>query len=373
MESLLDTSLPAGPRWWWPWPGPGRAGLARPTMAFHRLGTLGGFGVPSNNGCEAGTMGNGASFGAWAARLEPAAVRTRINDRSFTIQATLVLRIQMNRALAPCLAIFAAALALRIPDLATGRCTPRGVLADKFGGLLETGSFAYDPQDYHGPALAWLTLAPARLAGAHRYVDLTETTLRVVPAVCGVAARANAAAAVDGLGRWGAVAAGRAHGHLAGDVYYSRLLHPEMLLTTLTCAAIVCGYRYARSGEAVWAIAAALARAHVPHQGDGGDRDCVHAGGAGRDGEAQAASDLAGGGGRRNCDSDSGCGARIHRWLARVDELLATGLHASVHRHPWDYYLGLLIRNEWLIVAAAVAGATRKGGCPGSWPCMHVP
>jgi len=49
--------------------------------------------VPSNNGLGR-TMGNGASFRRLAAALEPAAVRTRINDRSFTIQATLVLRIQ---------------------------------------------------------------------------------------------------------------------------------------------------------------------------------------------------------------------------------------------------------------------------------------
>jgi hypothetical protein len=31
-----------------------------------------------------------------------------------------------------------------------------------------------------------------------------------------------------------------------------------------------------------------------------------------------------------------------------------------MHRHAWDYYLGLLVRNEWLIVAAAVVGATRR-------------
>ena len=61
----------------------------------------------------------------------------------------------MNRAFAPCLAIFAAALAFRIPDLADRPMhADEAVLADKFGGLLDTGSFRYDPQDYHGPALA---------------------------------------------------------------------------------------------------------------------------------------------------------------------------------------------------------------------------
>ena len=75
----------------------------------------------------------------------------------------------MNRALAPCLAIFAAALVFRIPDLADRPMhADEAVLADKFGGLLETGSFSYDPQDYHGPALAWLTLAPAWHSDARR-------------------------------------------------------------------------------------------------------------------------------------------------------------------------------------------------------------
>jgi hypothetical protein len=41
------------------------------------------------------------------------------------------------------------------------------------------------------------------------------------------------------------------------------------------------------------------------------------------------------------------------------------GIHGSMHRHAWDYYLGLLAGREGLIVAAAVAGivvaATRRG------------
>src|SRR5262249_7075024 len=36
----------------------------------------------------------------------------------------------------------------------------------------------------------------------------------------------------------------------------SRYYIPEMLLTLLTSAAIVCGYRYARSGKSAWAVAA---------------------------------------------------------------------------------------------------------------------
>ena len=140
----------------------------------------------------------------------------------------------MNRAFAPCLAIFAAAMAFRIPDLANRPMhADEAVLADKFGGLLETGSFRYDPQDYHGPALAWLTLPPA---------------------LCGVLLVMMPLLLWEGLGRWGAVAGLTAIS--PAMVYYSRYYIPEMLLTTLTCGVIVCGYRYARSGKAAWAIAA---------------------------------------------------------------------------------------------------------------------
>ena len=189
----------------------------------------------------------------------------------------------MNRAFAPCLAIFAAALAFRIPDLADRPMhADEAVLADKFGGLLETGSFPYDPQDYHGPALAWLTLAPARLAGAHRYADLTETTLRIVPALCGVLLVLMPLLLWDGLGRWGAVAAAGLTAISPAMVYYSRYYIPEMLLTTLTGAVdrLRVPLRTLRQGR-LGNRGGRLRRAHVHHQGDCGNRGCVHAAGAG--------------------------------------------------------------------------------------------
>jgi uncharacterized protein (TIGR03663 family) len=161
------------------------------------------------------------------------------------------------RNLAVVLAILVVAAALRIPRLADRPMhADEAVLADKFGGLLETGSYPYNPQDYHGPALAWLTLIPARVTNAHRYVELTETTLRIVPALCGVLLAMTPLLLADGLGRWQAVAAAAGTAISPAMVYYSRYYIPEILLTTLTCATIVSGYRYARTGRAGWAIAA---------------------------------------------------------------------------------------------------------------------
>ena len=94
----------------------------------------------------------------------------------------------MRQTLAPALLIFAVALAFRAPRLADRPMhADEAVLADKFGTLLETGSYQYDPREFHGPLLGLLTLVPARVSGAHRYQDLTEATLRAVPVLCGPA------------------------------------------------------------------------------------------------------------------------------------------------------------------------------------------
>jgi uncharacterized protein (TIGR03663 family) len=268
----------------------------------------------------------------------------------------------MNRAFAPCLAIFAAALAFRIPELADRPMhADEAVLADKFGGLLQTGSFPYDPQDYHGPALAWLTLAPAWLSGAHRYADLTETMLRIVPALCGVLLVLMPLALWDGLGRWGAVAAAGLTAISPAMVYYSRYYIPEMLLTTLTGALIVCGYRYARAGKAAWAIAAGgcaglmfitketaviavacmlVALAATVRRKPSVTWPVVAAGAIAILIPVAA------------LGFTDGWRALMSYWQR--------GIHGSMHRHAWDYYLGLLVRNEGVIVAAAAVGATRR-------------
>jgi uncharacterized protein (TIGR03663 family) len=270
----------------------------------------------------------------------------------------------MNRAFAPCLAIFAVALAFRIPDLANRPMhADEAVLADKFGGLLETGSFTYDPQDYHGPALAGLTLAPAWLSGAHRYADLTETMLRIVPALCGVLLVMMPLLLWDGLGRWGAVAAAGLTAISPAMVYYSRYYIPEMLLTTLTCGVIVCGYRYARAGKAAWAIAAGACAGlmFITKETAGIAIACMLL--------ALAATIR-----RKPSVTWPVVAAVAIAILIPVATLGFTdgwralmsywqrGIHGSMHRHAWDYYLVLLVRSEGVIIAAAVIGATRRGG-----------
>ncbi len=120
-----------------------------------------------------------------------------------------------------------------------------GVLADKLGSFLATGKYAYDPQEHHGPALAYATRLSARLAGHRTYQSLTEQTLRVVPAIAGILLALSPWLLARVMGR---TSAHWAAGFLAVSpamIYYSRYFIPEMLLalwTALLLAAMLEGW-----------------------------------------------------------------------------------------------------------------------------------
>ena len=85
------------------------------------------------------------------------------------------------------LAATAAGAAFRLPALDSRpmHCD-EAVHAVKFGDLLEKGSYRYEPHEYHGPTLNYLTLIPAWLSGADELKDLGEFTVRIVPVFFGV-------------------------------------------------------------------------------------------------------------------------------------------------------------------------------------------
>lgn len=130
--------------------------------------------------------------------------------------------------------------------------------AYKFGELLETGRFVYDPNEYHGPTLHYFTLPVAWITGKG-YLDSTEATYRIVPAIFGAGLVLLLWLVRDGLGRWGAIWAGILTAVSTAMVFYSRYYIQETLLVFFTFAVIACGWRYLRSGRAGWAVAAAAA------------------------------------------------------------------------------------------------------------------
>jgi uncharacterized protein (TIGR03663 family) len=135
--------------------------------------------------------------------------------------------------------------------------TDEAVHADKFRTLLENGTYEYNSREYHGPTLNYFTLVPAWLSGAHRYTQVTEVTLRIVPVVFSVVLILLTVLLVDGLGP-AAVLAALLAALSPALFFYSRYYIQEMLLVCFTFGVIVCGYRYARTRALPWAVAAGV-------------------------------------------------------------------------------------------------------------------
>ncbi len=145
--------------------------------------------------------------------------------------------------------------ALRFPDLALRpmHCD-EAVNADKFGTLLEKGRYEYNPVEFHGPTLYYMTLVPAWLRGQARYTSLDETTLRSLPASVGVALVAAHILLVPFLGLAGAMAAAVLAAISPAMVYYSRYYIHETLLVFFSFGALVSACRYVLKPRAHWAV-----------------------------------------------------------------------------------------------------------------------
>lgn len=126
----------------------------------------------------------------------------------------------------------------------------------KFADLWLHGEYRYDPHDFHGPTLYDLTLPVVALHGADRYAETDETTYRIVPAIAGAALLLLLWPAGTALGRPAALAAGVLTAVSPAMVFYSRYYIQEMLLVLFTLAAILAGWRYARTRRIGWAILA---------------------------------------------------------------------------------------------------------------------
>jgi len=126
----------------------------------------------------------------------------------------------------------------------------------KFGELLEHGRYVFDPLDHHGPTLYYLALIPAWLRGEASLAALTETTLRLTPALAGSFAVVLLWLLTRPLGRWTACSAALLLAISPAAVYYSRYFVQETLLVTFTLAAWVSGLRFWRSSGTGRALAA---------------------------------------------------------------------------------------------------------------------
>ena len=128
--------------------------------------------------------------------------------------------------------------------------------AFKLGQLLETGRYAFDPHDHHGPTLYYFGLVPAWTRGEFTLAELGETTVRLTPALFGTACVLLLFILARPLGFVPAVIAAALLGLSPSAVYYSRYFIQETLLVTFTLAALVCAYCWLKSGGLYWAVGA---------------------------------------------------------------------------------------------------------------------
>lgn len=157
-----------------------------------------------------------------------------------------------------CVLILAAtiiALILRLPRLQQRPMHgDEAVHAVKFGRLLEDGAYTYDADEYHGPALNYLTLIPARLASATKLTQVTEFVLRIVPVFFAVCLVLLLLLAADGLTPSAAIYAAILTAISPAMVFYSRYYIHETLLVCFTFGAITSAYRYTQNKNLLWAI-----------------------------------------------------------------------------------------------------------------------
>ncbi len=136
--------------------------------------------------------------------------------------------------------------------------TDEAVHAVKFGALLEEDRYAYDPFEYHGPTLNYFTLPFAQLFGRHQFTQITEFTLRLVPAVFGVLLLAAFLLIRREMGNAALLMACLFTAISPAMVFYSRYYIQEMLLVCFSFAAGAAGWRFLTSGRRTLAVLTGL-------------------------------------------------------------------------------------------------------------------
>ncbi|MCB4756684.1 MAG: TIGR03663 family protein [Elusimicrobia bacterium] len=123
-----------------------------------------------------------------------------------------------------------------------------GVNAFFFQNLIKTGTFKYDPANYHGPALYYIQLLPTWLdsLGKTNFLEgITDVSIRTGVATAGVLVLLGLLWASHRIGRWGALAAFLLAGFSCDLLYFSRYFIHEIFVVLFTLGIYLGGTRYA--------------------------------------------------------------------------------------------------------------------------------
>ena len=148
------------------------------------------------------------------------------------------------------------AAALRLPELGINPFHhDEGVNGWFTTNLVRSGNYFYDPHNYHGPSLYYAALLSEILFG------LTDTAMRLVPVVFGIATVAIVLGMRPVIGTVAALVAGGLLAVSPGAVYISRYFIHEMLLVAGTVGFVAATLLYLRTGKPAYVIVGAVALA----------------------------------------------------------------------------------------------------------------
>ena len=249
--------------------------------------------------------------------------------------------------------------------------------------LWTKGTYRYNPEALHGPSLAYSSLPILWATSSQSYRDTRELSYRAVPLVFGMALILFTFGLAAGIGRGAALAAAALCAVSPSMIFYSRYFIHEMPLVLFSLVAIACGYQTLRrigTGESAWgwslATGASLGMMHATKETF---VIAVAAAGLGilasvrwrRPPAAIYSHTLAAAIAAAAVSALFFSSFFTHAQgpidsLATFSSYLKTGTDAaSVHHHPWHWYLrllvyqdrgGVLFNSEAVIVALACVG-----------------
>ncbi|MCJ7682468.1 MAG: TIGR03663 family protein [Candidatus Aminicenantes bacterium] len=128
----------------------------------------------------------------------------------------------------------------------------------KFKDLLEEGRYVYDRTDHHGPTLYYLSLPLVLVRSGKSFTALTETTLRLLPALLGAGLFLLLLIPVRDTGRLPVLLAGFLLAISPVMVFFSRFYIQETLLLFFGAGLLTAVWRYVRAPSMGWALLAGL-------------------------------------------------------------------------------------------------------------------
>ena len=153
------------------------------------------------------------------------------------------------------LLVAAGGLSLRLVELeARPMHNDEANQAVRCGQLLTEGTYTYDPIEFHGPSLYYLSLPIAWLTVGGDFTRTSEATFRLVTVLFGAGLVLLLGLVGDGMGRTAAVCGAVLTAASPAMVYYSRFYIQETLLVFFTFGIIAAGWRWLRTGKVAWAL-----------------------------------------------------------------------------------------------------------------------